>query len=201
MRDSIKKIDERYLNWEEVENKIAILCRKFDNIDRRYRDDLAQELRIHAYYVSDDYYDLQRRAIDFWRSMCTKVYPETPYIDLDLLGKSVDPQDIEDLVFEGMVEKIKKELTRGLWDNVYAKELDEIAMRILNIILEDIKGSKVEKKSILEEEAIASRYTKGGRINCTFIDSKLPEIHYKRIRKAVKRLEEVTEALRDMGKI
>ena len=62
MNKFLEPIDEneRNIDWEDVETKISIICRKFDNISSRYQDDLAQELRIHASYISDDYYDLQR---------------------------------------------------------------------------------------------------------------------------------------------
>lgn len=200
MRKSItNKIDEqqRNIDWEEVKKKISILCRKFDNIDARYRDDLAQELLIHAYYVSDDYYDLQRRAIDFWREMTRKVYPEIPFIDMEIIGGTRESEELDNLAYKETLAKIRRELQRGPWENVYAKELDEIASRILDIILEDIEGVPPEED---EEEITITRY-RAGRINCTYIDTRMPDVHYKRIRKGVKRLEEVLEGLMDMDKI
>ena len=48
-------------DWEDVENKIGIICYRFENL-KPWHEDLAQELRIHAYYVSRNYYDLYRKG-------------------------------------------------------------------------------------------------------------------------------------------
>ena len=79
-------------DWKEVEDKISIICRKFENLGP-WHEDLAQELRVHAYYVSNNYYDLYRKAIDFWRKVQTKQSPEVPYFDLDILGQVAKKED------------------------------------------------------------------------------------------------------------
>lgn len=199
MNMNIKPIDEskRNIDWEEVETKISIICRKFSNIEERYKDDLAQELRIHAFYYSDDYYDLHRKAVDFWRVMTRRVYPEIPFIDLEIMAGADRIRD-DDLDYKDTLEKIKRELTRGPYKNVREKELDDISLRILDIIVEDIDGTTVTRESLVEYTS--SKYH-NGRINLSYLDMRMPEINYKRLVKAAKRLEEIVTALQEMGKI
>lgn len=177
------------INWDEVENKVAILVRKFSNIDSRYRDDLAQELRLHAMLKSDDFYDLQRRAIDFWRSIQRKVYPEVPFIDLELVGGSLKDKAEESAEFSELLSHMRRELARE--GTVAEVRLNAICHDVLDIILEDIVSEGAE----LDEEL--NRYI-NGRINCTYLAKRLPDIHYKMIRKAVKNLEDILDGLYSM---
>lgn len=189
--------DERNIDWNDVETKISIICRKFNNIDYRYLDDLAQELRIHAYYYSDDYYDLQRKAIDFWRTLTRKVYPEVPYLDLEILAGEYFPNE-STIVYKDIVGKIRKELLSKDFKSSREIELDEIANKVLDIIIEDIDGSTLCKDSYCEY--ISSKYH-NGRISISYLDLRLKDVNYKRLVKAVKRLEEIVNGLRDMGLI
>lgn len=174
------------INWDEVEQKISILVRKFCNIDYRYRDDLAQELRLHAMLKSDSFYDLQRKAIDFWRTIQRRVYPEVPFIDLELVGGSYRDKAEEVAEFGDLLQSIRKELSRE--GTVAQVRLNAISSDILDIILEDIQDGKAE----VDEEL--HRYI-GGRINCTYLAKRLPDVHYKMIRKAVKNLGEILEGI------
>ena len=130
------------IDWKEVEEKISLICYRFNNLSP-WHDDLAQELRIHALYVSDNYYDLYRKAIDFWRKLQTKQSPEIPYFDLELIGGtySSDREALDQL--GDIVELIRKELNRtpkNKWEGNRMK----LAMRLLDIILEDINPEMVE---------------------------------------------------------
>lgn len=188
--------DERNIDWEEVEKKVSIICRKFSNIDPRYIDDLAQELRIHAYYVSDDYYDLQRKAIDFWRSMQVRVYPEVPFFDMELVG-GAKMDDTSRYDYDVLVNLIKKELQRKN-GSYYENALDDIALRILDIIVMDIDEREVGRRKNLKG---TSKPYINQRISCTYLSEELPDIHYKRIQKALNLLADIIQGLSEMGKL
>lgn len=173
------------VDWDELEKKISIIVRKFSNIEDRYRDDLAQELRIHAFTKSDDFYDLQRKAIDFWRSIQRRIYPEIPFIDLELVGGSYKDKAEEIAEFNDLLENIRRELSRG--GSVTQVRLNAISSDILDIILEDIQECRAEIDEL-------NRYI-NGRINCTYLAKRLPNVHYKMIRKALKNLEEILSGL------
>ena len=201
MNKFLEPIDEneRNIDWEDVETKISIICRKFDNISSRYQDDLAQELRIHAYYISDDYYDLQRKAIDFWRTLQVRVMPEVPFFDLELVGgaKLDDESTVE---FENIVSLIRKELARE-GKNYYDDLLLQYANKVLDVIVMDIDGSNPSSKTELNLENGTSTPYVNKRISCTYLSEILPDIHYKSIQKSLKLLEEIVQGLAAMGKI
>lgn len=190
----------RNIDWEDVENKISIICRKFSNIDNRFKDDLAQELRIHAYYVSDDYYDLQRKAIDFWRTLTRRVFPEIPYIDLELTAGSLNFND-SNISYQETVKAVRDELSRREYETANEGKIDDLALKILDIIIEDIDGSTINKETYEAEVNISLHKYRNGKINISYLDLRFPDINYKTVTKAVNRLREVIEGLIDMGKI
>lgn len=201
MNKNIQPIDEnsRNINWEEVENKIAIICNKFrTSVEERFLDDLAQELRIHAYYKSDDYYDLQRKAIDFWRSLKVNVMPEMPYFDLELVG-GTHLQDFGDVEFERFVSLIKKKLTLEM-PKKYDNEIRDLAREIFDIILSDVSDG-VSRVKIRDWVKYAPYHNK--RISCSYLWEVMGDepgsINYQRIRKAMKMIENIIRELHESG--
>ena len=182
------------IDWNEVENKISLICYKFDNLSS-WHEDLAQELRIHAYYVSDNYYDLYRKAIDFWRKIQTKQTPEIPYFDLEVLNKSYSDNHLDQ--FNDIVTLIRKELSNpgnNKWDN----NMLELARKLLDIILEDIDPDKVENKFKFNKSS--SNHYINNRLNLSWV-SEETGIGYKRIVVAMKFLEDTVRGLAAMNKI
>lgn len=182
------------IDWKEVENKISLICYKFDNLSS-WHEDLAQELRIHAYYVSDDYYDLYRKAIDFWRKIQTKQSPEIPYFDLEVLNNSYTDDHYDQ--FEDIIALIRKELSRpgnNKWDN----DMLELAGKLLDIIVADIDPKKVSH-TIDTDKSSLNHYI-NHRLNLSWI-SEETGIGYKRIVVAMKFLEDTVRGLASMQKI
>lgn len=190
---------ERNINWEEVEHKIAIICNKFNNIESRYKDDLAQELRIHAFYISDDYYDLTRKAIDFWRTLQVRVIPEVPYFDLEILGGI--KQDDTSVYFNEMVHKISDRLSSEGSDKI-DPEIKNLASEIFEVILDDLidREPKVQVREYKKYKPYHNQ-----RISCSYLWEVMGEdvgsINYKKIRKAMKFLETVVKELALDGEI
>lgn len=193
------------INWEEVETKISIICYKFDNL-ASWREDLAQELRIHAYYVSDNYYDLYRKAIDFWRRIQTRYSPEVSYYDIE-----ISPADTADslLSSHGSVERevidtdavkrtellIRKELT-GTPNNLWEKKRMDLALSLLDIILEDIDPTI----DVTREYKSNLNHYVNQRLNLSWVWEETGE-SYKKLRDALKLLEDTVRGLAAMGKI
>lgn len=198
MNKNIKAIDEstRIINWEEVEYKISIIRRRFDNIEPRYKDDLAQELRIHAYYVSDNYYDLYRKAIDYWRSLQVRVYPEVPFFDLEILGRSETDKEVS-VIYDEIVSKVLKELNRS-GESAYDNRTLEIAKEIFTIITTDIENPK-DAMNISCVEYVKNRYT-GPKINLSWLSEEL-NVSYKAVSAAMREIESIIRGLAEMGKI
>jgi hypothetical protein len=192
MRSGLEPIDEseRNIDWEEVEKKVSIILYKFNNISESYRDDLAQELRIHAYYFSDDYYDLYRCAIDYWRRLTRKEYPEIPFIDMELIGgeSSTDFQSVESN-YKLYVDKLKESLLSEVNKSNRQIDLDKVSYLILKIICNDIDGTEVDET--LESSNLAKFYS--GRISLSYLGEVLPSVNYKKLGRAVKRLEELMD--------
>jgi len=185
------------IDWKEIEDKIAIICYKFSNLSS-YHEDLAQELRIHAYYVSDNYYDLYRKAIDFWRKLQSRQSPEVPYFDLELLGGSYSMEKEATDQFNDIVFLIRKELNRfpqSKWDS---NKID-VATKLLDIILEDIDPKKVEGNSDIVGDSNLNHYI-NHRLNLSWV-SEETGIGYKQIVMAMKLLEDIVRGLHAMKKI
>lgn len=180
------------IDWKEVEDKISLICYRFDNLSS-WHDDLAQELRIHAYYVSDNYYDLYRKAIDFWRKIQTKQSPEVPYFDLEVLNPSYTEDYLDQL--HNIVFMIKKELSRpgnNKWDN----DKLELADKLLDIIVADIDDQNPEK---VEHKSKLNPYI-NKRLNLSYVAEETG-INYKRLVSSMKLLEEIVQGLAVMHKI
>lgn len=184
------------IDWEEVEKKISLICYKFDNLTP-WHEDLAQELRIHAYYVSDNYYDLYRKAIDFWRKIKTRQSPEIPYVDLEVLNPSYDSNEDEMIQFDEIVKLIRKELSRpgyNKWDN----NMLELAGQLLDIILSDI-DTRDENKSHSYHKSNLNHYI-NNRLNLSWVAEETG-VGYKRLIVAMKFLEDTVRGLAAMHKI
>ena len=181
------------IDWQDVENKISLICYKFSNLSR-WQEDLAQELRIHAYYVSDDYYDLVRKAIDFWRKIQTHYTPETPYFDLDILG--IPSKNAMDFVaFDEMVALIKKELNRPGY-NVCDQRMLNLADKIFTIIVNDIDPHA--KRNV--KSSSTTKHYHNQRLNLTWVSEELG-VSYQLVSNAMKFLEATVLGLAAMGKI
>lgn len=184
------------IDWKEVEEKISLICYKFSNLEP-WHEDLAQELRIHAYYVSDNYYDLYRKAIDFWRKIQTRQSPETPYFDLELIGGQYDvDQEVTDQ-FEDMVTLIKKELN-STPQNKWEKNKMDLAQQLLDIILSDIDPESSNKVEIHKQSTL-NHYI-NNRLNLSWA-SEVTGVGYKQIVAAMKLLEDIVRGLHAMHKI
>ena len=201
MNKNLKPIDEnsRNIDWGEVENKISIICNKFrTSVEERFLDDLAQELRIHAYYKSDDYYDLQRKAIDFWRSLKVNIMPEMPYFDLELVG-GIHVQDFNDVEFNKLITLIRDKLSKEL-PKKYDNEIRELAREIFEIIISDIS---TEESSVKVRNWVKYSPYHNQRISCSYLWEVMGDepgsVNYQRIRKAVKMIEETIKNLHESG--
>lgn len=181
------------INWKEVETKISIICNKFNNLDF-CREDLAQELRIHAYYVSDDYYDLCRKAIDFWRKIQSRQSPEVPYVDLEIASSS-DNVDKGFAQFDELVRLIKEELDRPE-QNAWDKKLSDLARQLLDIMISDIDP---RKKSKYNKDSKLNPYI-NKRLNISWASEEVGA-GYKRVMMAMKFLEDIVSGLSMMHKI
>lgn len=187
-------MSEHEIDWNEVENKIAIICYRFENLSP-WHEDLAQELRIHAYYVSDNYYDLYRKAIDFWRMVQSKQTPEIPYFDLEVLNKSCEDETLDQL--DELVDLIRKELNQPAHNKCDSNML-ELSKKLLNIMMEDIDPKKVEEK--IETGKSSLNHYINDRLNITWVAEETG-IGYKRIAVAMKFLEDTVRGLAAMHKI
>ena len=182
------------IDWDEVENKISLICYKFQNL-ASWHEDLAQELRIHAYFVSDNYYDLYRKAIDFWRKVQTKQAPEIPYFDLEVLNPSYNDNHLDQ--FSDIISLIREELNRPGYNKWHSSML-ELARELLDIMIEDIDPSKVEKKSTMNKSSL-NHYI-NHRLNLSWVAEETG-VGYKRIVVAMKFLEDTVRGLAAMKKI
>lgn len=182
--------------WNDVEGKIAIICYRFENL-KPWHEDLAQELRIHAYYVSNNYYDLYRKAIDFWRKLQTKQAPEIPYFDLEILGQYTEKEESTH-DFEKMVTLIRKELERpghNKWDN----DMLNLCQMLLSIMVEDIDPRLNKNIPPTMDKSELNHYI-NKRLNLSWVAEETG-IGYKRIVVAMKFLEDTVRGLSAMKKI
>lgn len=184
------------IDWKDVEQKISIICYKFSNLEP-WHEDLAQELRIHAYYCSDNYYDLYRKAIDFWRKLKTQQFPETPYSDLEVLNLTDYDKSEEFYSFDETVELLKKELKRP-GNTKWEDNMQEVATKLLNIIIGDI-DYRVKETTLEVKHKDFTQYI-NHRLNLSWI-SEETGIGYKRLVAAMKFLEDLVRGLAAMNKI
>jgi len=186
----------RELNWEEIETKISIICRKFDNIPASLMDDLAQELRIHAYYKSDDYYDLFRRAISFWRSLNASKNSDLPFFDLEMIGGSSN--DRYDYNMRYIANEIKKELKRTPSSSYWDSKMIERAGEILDIVLHDI-DDRLPPVEPTNFNIVSKKYI-NGRISLSWLSESLG-ISYRSAENTMNFLADTVLGLVDLGKI
>lgn len=181
-------------DWEDVENKVQILSRKFaSTIDWRYREDLEQELRVYAWTTSTDYWNMYRKAVDFYRHLSCKYYGETCVDDFTFVDdqKSVeDEYEFSDSVKEYLrvLEMIRKSISEM---SDYKKNYDkysENALRILDEIQKHVEG-KVEYETVYR-----------GRIKFSQLSEEL-DMNYKDVQDAFWLIKKVVAALVAMGKI
>lgn len=180
------------IDWNEVENKISLILYKFQNLSA-WHEDLAQELRVHAYYVSDNYYDLYRKAIDFWRKVQTRCTPEVPYFDLEVLGASYKDKEINQL--GDTVTLIRKELNRP-GNNKWDEKMLDVCKMLLDIILSDIDPSLQEDSTLGKDE---NSYI-NKRLNLSTVSANTG-IGYKRLVSAMQYLEDTVLGLASMHRI
>lgn len=183
------------LDWEEIESKISLICYKFDNLSP-WHEDLAQELRMHAYYTSDNYYDLYRKAIDFWRKIQTRQSPEIPYFDLEVLNASYNDNPLDQS--ESIVLLVRKELERPAYSK-WDKDMLDLSNLLLDIILSDVNPKLMKSKELKLNKSKLSHYI-NGRLNLSWVAEET-DIGYKRIVVAMKFLEDTVEGLAIMKKI
>ena len=187
--------NERNIDWADVENKINIICCKFSNLSYCH-EDLAQELRIHAWYRSDNYYDLYRKAIDFWRKKQSKESPDIPYCDLDVLGELYVDEDPLSQV-EDIISLVRKELTRTP-QNKWEGNRMELALRLFDIILADIDPKKCNEITEMNKSNLNHYVNK--RLNLSWVAEETGE-GYKQLVVAMKLLEDIIRGLATMHKI
>lgn len=185
------------IDWKEVDEKISLICYKFSNL-APWHDDLAQELRIHAYYVSDNYYDLYRKAIDFWRKLQTKQSPEIPYFDLELLEDPSSPEKASTDQLDIIVSLIRKELNREPQNKWEGNKMD-LAMKLLDLILNDIDPKKKSNNVIIKDTTNLNPYF-NNRLNLSWASEETSS-SYKQVVIAMKMLEDIVRGLHSMKKI
>ena len=178
------------LDWEDVERKVQIISRKFSTtIDWKYREDLEQELRLFAWKKSSNYYDMYRRAVDYWRSLTRKVFPEVCVFEFDdnngQGGITEDKYDTDD-EFLVMINKIREAIED--YQNTKHERTDhDNCMKILDLL----------ERSILNGEEI--HFTKG-KVQISWVSEKM-DIPYNRVQDAMWLLQQVVTTLGHLGRI
>lgn len=186
---------ENEIDWNDVEYKVRLISHRFSTtIDWRYREDLEQELRIFAWTKSTNYWDMYRRAVDFYRHLNRKYYGETC---------------VDDFTF--VDDKESK------FDNYEEKEEAEEYEKLFSLIRESVEGFSDYKKNYDKYSADAlavlaeiDRFLKGkveystsykrGRIQFNQLSDNLG-ISYKDVQNAIWLIKKVISALVAMKKI
>lgn len=180
------------IDWEDVERKVQIISRRFaTTIDWKYREDLEQELRLFAWQKSSNYYDMYRRAVDYWRTLTRKVFPEVCIFEFDDnngQGGITEDEYLEDENLEDILNKIRAEIIEFSNSKVEIRERDN-SLKILDIIEKYAKG--------YHENDI--RFTKG-KIQVGYLADKTG-IEYAKIQEAIWFIQQVIKAMVAMGKI
>lgn len=182
------------VDWQDIETKVQIISRKFSTtIDWKYREDLEQELRIFAWMVSSNYWNMYRKAVDYYRHLTRKVYPETAVYDFTFVDDKKSVEDEYDFSdgdrhFDELMMMLREQIS-GLAD--YKKNYDKYTRNAL-IVLDEIE-----------------RYVKGkveydtqyrGRLNFTRLSENLG-ISFKEVQDAYWVIKKVVAALVAMKKI
>lgn len=201
MADKFIFKDHYDLDWEDIERKVQIISRRFQNIDPKYREDMEQELRLFAFTTSSHYQHMYRKAIDYWRHLTVHVYPEVCIFDMeDSEGNkvAVPEESYEEKYKDEYADKILKLIDREL--NRYAitkkeEEIVSIAKRIMEIITYDI----YDRPDSSLHEVKSSKYRKG-RMNISWLSDQTG-YDYKKIQRSMDTLMEIVRTLFIMGKI
>lgn len=185
-------LDDGTLDWEDVERKVQILSRRFaSTIDWKYREDLEQELRLFAWTTSSNYHDMYRRAVDYWRMLTRRVFPEVCVFEFDDnngQGGITEDRYNEDEDFLKMISKIREAVDE--YQNSKHELTDrENCMKILDLI-EDIISGRVKEEP---------KYTKG-KLQVDWVAQYLG-IKYNRVQDAFWLLQHVVSALDHLGRI
>lgn len=180
------------LDWADVENKVQIISRKFSTtIDWKYREDLEQELRLFAWQKSSNYYDMYRHAVDYWRMLTRRVFPEVCVFEFDdnngQGGITEDTYEEFD-EFDRMISKIREAVDE--YQNSKKEQIDhDNCMKILSLIDDIVKGKESEEV----------KYTKG-KLQVNWVSEKLG-IPYNRVQDALWLLQQVTAVLEHLNRI
>lgn len=199
MEENINKIDENRkdstlpdgsLDWEDIERKVQIISRRFSTtIDWKYREDMEQELRLFAWKTSSNYYDMYRRAVDYWRTLTRKVFPEICVFEFDdnngQGGITEDKYDDND-EFVKMIDLIRDSIDD--YQNTNHERTDrENCMKILDLL----------EKSISEgSEIVATK----GKIRVSWV-SEILDIPYNKVQDAIWLLQQVVTTLGHLHRI
>ena len=178
------------IDWEDVERKVQIISRRFSTtIDWKYREDMEQELRLFAWKKSSNYYDMYRRAVDYWRSLTRKVFPEVCVFEFDDnngQGGITEDKYLEDNDFMIMIKKIRDAIED--YQNTKKEQTDhDNCVKILNLIEASVIGG---------EELIMTK----GKIKISWVSEKL-DIPYNKVQDALWLLQQVTTTLSHLHKI
>lgn len=189
-RDSV--MADGSIDWEDVERKVQIISNRFaTTIDWKYREDMEQELRLFAWQKSSNYWDMYRRAVDYFRTLTRKVYPEICVFEFDDnngQGGVTEDKYLEDDNFETILKKIREEINKFSDGKIETRERDN-SLKILDFIENYARGN--------HEEDI--KFTKG-KIQVTYLMEKTG-IDYSKIQEAYWFLQQVVKAMIAMGKI
>ena len=180
------------LDWEDVERKVSIISRKFSHtIDWKYLEDLEQELRLFAWTTSSNYWDMYRKAVDYWRMLTRRVFPEICIFEFDdnngQAGITVD-EYLREESFNDVLAKIRASVED--FQNTAKEQRDrENCLRILDLLEKIISG----------EFDGDPKYT-NGKIQFNWVSETL-EIPYNRVQDAFWLLQRVCETLSYLGRI
>ena len=187
IRNSIRK--DGSLDWDDVETKVSIIMRRFSTtIDWKYLEDLGQELRIFAWSTSSNYWDMYRRAVDYWRTLTRRVFPEICVFEFDESSESfeVTYQEKEE------VHRVASEIRKALLDFDRTEKEKRDSHNCLLII--DV----IEKWALGEyDQDIPLR---AGKIQKSWVSEKF-QIPYVHVQDALWLLDKITSALGILGKI
>ena len=190
VRNSLR--EDGTIDWEDVERKVQIISRRFSTtIDWKYREDLEQELRLFAWTTSSNYYDMYRRAVDYWRMLTRRVFPEVCVFEFDDnngQGGITEDEYNEDDEFTRMISKIREAVDEYQTTKHERTDHDN-CMKILDLIEE------IESGTVKEEP----QYTKG-KLKLEWV-SQYSDIKYNRVQDAFWLLQNVIATLEHLGRI
>lgn len=190
VRNSLR--EDGTIDWEDVERKVQIISRRFSTtVDWKYREDLEQELRLFAWTTSSNYYDMYRRAVDYWRMLTRRVFPEVCVFEFDDnngQGGITEDKYNENDEFIRMISKIREAIDEYQTTKHERADHDN-CMKILDLIEEIAAGTVKEEP----------KYTKG-KLKLEWV-SQYCDIKYNRVQDAFWLLQNVIATLEHLGRI